>query len=84
MKRATFSDVAGQKSTGGASSIIPRLTCARCHESVIPLVFPSGPHLRADCPYCQRYLCFVPRCAPWLALLDTPSTAPVPLFEGVR
>lgn len=63
-------------------TIVPRLTCTRCHDSVIPLIYSSGPHLRADCPNCRRYLCFVPRCVPWLALLDATPTPPVPFFGG--
>ena len=64
------------------TSIVPRLTCSRCQKSVIPLILLSGPHLRADCPNCRRYLCFVPKCAPWLVLLDTPPQADAPIFGG--
>jgi hypothetical protein len=77
------SEGAGKNSGAAAGSIVAHLTCTRCHESVIPLVYPSGPHLRADCPHCRRYLCFVPRREPWLALLGNAPTPPAPLFGGV-
>lgn len=72
----------GTKQRGAVKNIVPRLTCTRCQKSVIPLVIPSGPHLRADCPHCRKYLCFVPKCAPWLVLLDAPPKADAPLFGG--
>ena len=71
---------AGKTQRGAVKNIVPRLTCVRCQKSVIPLIYPSGPHLRADCPNCYRYLCFVPRCDPWLVLLDTPPQIDAPLF----
>jgi hypothetical protein len=76
------SEGAGNHSGAAAGNIIAHLTCTRCHESVIPLVYPSGPHLRADCPNCRRYLCFAPRRTPWLALLDTLPAETAPLFGG--
>ena len=66
----------------GTENIVARLTCVRCNATVTPLVYPSGPHLRADCPHCRRCLCFVPRRDPWLALLATPPTTDTPLFGG--
>ena len=71
---------AGTTQRGAVKNIVPRLSCSVCQKSVIPLVYPSGPHLRADCPDCRRYLCFVPRRAPWLVLLDTPPKRDAPLF----
>ncbi len=75
-------ETAGTKQRGAVKNIVPRLTCTRCHVSVIPLVYPSGPHLRADCPNCHCYLCFVQRCAPWLVLLSEPPKLDAPLFGG--
>lgn len=47
-----------------------RLPCPNCRELVAPKVYSSGPHLRADCPGCGRYLKFVPKREPWLTLLE--------------
>lgn len=73
--RAQHSDVADKGS-------LAHLTCTRCNTTVTPLVLPSGPHLRADCPNCGRYLCFVPKRAPW-TLLQEPTLAPK-LLKGVE
>lgn len=38
------------------------LTCRRCGTVTrAPRLSPSGPHRRADCPRCGRYVKFVPR-----------------------
>ena len=81
MKKLQAGNSERGNSGAAAKSIVPRLTCTRCQKSVIPLIHTSGPHLRADCPKCKRYLCFVPRCDPWLVLLDTPPQADAPLFR---
>lgn len=44
------------------------LECAQCGFGV-PHVYERGPHIRADCAQCGRYLKFVPRSEEWLALL---------------
>lgn len=41
--------------------------CARCHADVVPSLWTSGPHLRADCPLCDRYVKFVQQDAGWVA-----------------
>ncbi len=72
MRKAPLLEGAQAKHSGAAvSSIVPHLTCTRCALSVVPVVTPSGPSLRADCPQCRSSLCFLPRRSPWLALLDT-------------
>lgn len=49
---------------------VPRLPCVRCRTEVAPVLSTSGPHLRADCPRCCRYLKFVPRTPAWLEQLE--------------
>lgn len=57
------------------------LTCSRCGP-VSPRVYHRGPHLRADCPGCGRYLAFVPKTAMWLKMAGEAPHGP--LFEEVR
>ena len=38
--------------------------CTRCKEWVIPDLSERGPHIRADCPKCGRYVKFVKRDLP--------------------
>lgn len=69
MRKAAFGDAAEVQNSGAAvSGIVPQLTCHRCCKTVIPVVYPVSPHLRADCPECGRYIKFVPQCEPWLSL----------------
>jgi hypothetical protein len=67
MKKAQVAKTRANTGTASALNIVPHLTCARCELSVVPVVYPRGPHLRADCPHCRCYLCFVPKRSPWLA-----------------
>ena len=46
---------------------VPTLYCERCERTVTPHVYPRGPHLRADCTLCGRYLQFVAKTAAWQA-----------------
>ena len=38
---------------------IPTLHCPKCGKGVVPVISPSGQHLRADCPR-GHYLKFLP------------------------
>jgi uncharacterized Zn finger protein len=46
------------------------LECPACGFGQ-PLVYERGPHLRADCRQCGRYLKFVPGTREWLNVLNT-------------
>ena len=35
------------------------LLCQTCETYVVPIFSESGPHIRADCPSCGRYIKFV-------------------------
>lgn len=35
------------------------LFCQHCTAYVLPVFSESGPHIRADCPSCERYIKFV-------------------------
>ena len=35
------------------------LLCQNCAAYVVPIFSESGPHIRADCPSCGRYIKFV-------------------------
>ena len=78
----TQTGAGGKTRAGSSKGSLAHLTCTRCDATVTPIVTPSGPHLRADCPLCGRYLCFVPKRSPWRELLETPPNVPVPLFAG--
>ena len=36
------------------------MICHRCQKDVHPVYSKSGPHIRADCPVCQKYIKFIP------------------------
>lgn len=54
---------------------LPRLHCPRCGEEVVPRLSRTGPHIRADCPRCSRFLAFVPQTDVWVWLLDKQNAA---------
>jgi len=33
--------------------------CYRCKKTVSPLLSPKGPHIKASCPICKRYIKFI-------------------------
>ena len=33
--------------------------CYRCKKTVTPLLSPKGPHIKASCPICKKYIKFV-------------------------
>jgi DNA-directed RNA polymerase subunit RPC12/RpoP len=37
-----------------------KLLCARCEKIVEPVITTSGPHYKANCPDCGKYIKFVP------------------------
>lgn len=45
---------------------MPELTCHRCGVIAEPVVFESGPHIRANCSGCGRYIKFLPRTQPFV------------------
>lgn len=51
-----------------------------CKTDVEPVLYWSGPHIRADCSRCGRYIKFCPKVAPWTDLVPPPVIMPS-LFE---
>ncbi len=42
--------------------VVPKdrqVLCSRCREWVTPFFAEAGPHIRADCPKCEKYVKFV-------------------------
>jgi hypothetical protein len=36
-----------------------RAFCSRCQQEVELVLYPRGPHVRGDCPFCKQYVKFV-------------------------
>lgn len=36
------------------------MMCERCKKDVPPVYSQAGPHIKADCPICKRYIKFIP------------------------
>ena len=36
------------------------MICNRCNKDIRPVYSKSGPHIRADCPDCKKYIKFIP------------------------
>lgn len=47
------------KSIPEGQGATPALFCPTCQETVIPKLTKTGPHLRADCPTCKKYIQFI-------------------------
>lgn len=82
MRRPEMEARAGE-SGRALSNSVPLLRCEGCAVDVVPLGYVSGPHLRADCPTCKRYLRFVPKSSLWAGLI-APEVIRLPLFEGTE
>ena len=54
-------NMSSRESSHQAASGESRLFCSRCQAEVDPVLWESGPHVRADCPLCGRYIRFVKR-----------------------
>lgn len=50
----------------------------------VPSPLENRGFILAYCPNSHGYLCFTPRPAPWLALLNTPQTEMTLLFGGME
>ena len=40
---------------------IIRIMCQRCNTKVYPIVSEAGPHFKATCPECGKYIKFLPK-----------------------
>lgn len=52
------------------------LTCKNCGKVESPIIYKSGPHLRADCPTCFSYIKFVSPSEGWIANAEAKQVQP--------
>ena len=51
------------------------LFCPNCGVEVLPMLSRKGPHLRADCSVCGKYITFVPQRPPWSTVFEAQEIA---------